>query len=226
MPLDKTQKSFMGPQNNFENPELFLANAQQFSRLMMMYRCAIREVETKFEVLNDDLSLQTEQNPIEYIQSRIKKPLSIAEKLQRRNLPLTLDSIKENLNDVAGIRVVCTFIDDIYNIAEMLIQQDDITVIEIKDYIKNPKPNGYRSYHMIVEVPVFFSDKKLAMRVEVQIRTMAMDFWASLEHQLKYKKNVPNEDIIKAQLKDCADVINSTDQRMQDIRHNIHYSDL
>ena len=196
--------------------------AREFQEAIMMYTCAIREVKTKLEVLNDELSVRNQRNPIEMIKSRVKKPLSIVEKLQRRNLPVTLESMISHLDDVAGIRVICSFVDDIYAVAEMLTSQDDVTVIAIKDYIRHPKPNGYRSYHLILEIPVFFSDRKKNMRVEVQIRTIAMDFWASLDHQLKYKKDVGDAtDEIIDELRQCADVISATDQRMLEIRQRI-----
>ena len=189
---------------------------------MMMYTCAIREVRTKLEVLNDELSVKNQRNPIEMIKSRVKKPLSIVEKLRRRGLEVSLESMIKNLDDVAGVRIICSFLDDIYEVAEMLVRQDDVNVIAVKDYIKKPKANGYRSYHMIIEVPVFFSDSKKAMRVEVQIRTIAMDFWASLDHQLKYKKAVIDDDgVISQELKECADVIASTDEKMLRIRKRI-----
>ena len=171
-------------------PEALVSQAREFQTAMMMYTCAIREVKTKLEVLNDELSVRNQRNPIEMIKSRVKKPISIVEKLTRRGLPVSLESMVDNLDDVAGIRVICSFVDDIYAVANMLVSQDDITVVAIKDYIKHPKPNGYRSYHLIIEVPVFFSEEKKNMRVEVQIRTIAMDFWASLDHQLKYKKDM------------------------------------
>ena len=167
------------------------------------------------------MSVRQRRNPIEAIKYRIKKPQSIAEKLMRRQLPVTLEAVSENLNDVAGVRVICSFIDDIYTVANMLTRQDDINLVSVKDYIKKPKANGYRSYHMIIEIPVFFSDKKQPVRVEVQIRTIAMDFWASLEHHVKYKKDVPNPEQIAARLKKCADVISATDEEMQDIAHYI-----
>ena len=143
------------------------------------------------------------------------------EKLKRQGDAISLGSIQENLNDVAGIRVICSFVDDIYKVARMLVQQDDIKLIRVKDYIQNPKPNGYRSYHMIVEVPVFFSNEKRPMRVEVQIRTVAMDFWASLEHQMKYKQDIDNADEIMTELKECADTIAETDMKMLKIREKI-----
>ena len=151
-------------------PEALLHQAREFQEAIMMYSCAIREVKTKLEVLNDELSVRNQRNPIEMIKSRVKKPLSIVDKLHRRNLPVTLDSMVNHLDDVAGIRVICSFVDDIYSIARMLVSQDDIRVVAVKDYIEHPKPNGYRSYHLILEVPVFFSDRKKDMRVEVQIQ--------------------------------------------------------
>lgn len=201
--------------------ESSLDKMQKFQELMMRYNAAIREVRTKFEVLNDEFSFRNSRNPIESITSRIKKPVSIVEKLRRMGCPLTLESVSENLNDIAGIRVICSFIDDIYMVAELLARQDDITVVRVKDYIQKPKPNGYRSYHMIVEVPVFFSDGKRPMRVEIQLRTVAMDFWASLEHQMKYKQDSADRPEIAAELKSCAETIAATDARMLGIRRRI-----
>jgi len=203
-------------------PDALISQAKEFQMAMMMYTCAIREVKTKLEVPNDELSVRNQRNPIEVIKSRVKKPLSIVEKLQRRNLPVSLESMMQNLDDIAGIRVVCSFVDDIYAVANMLVSQDDITVITIKDYIKHPKPNGYRSYHLIIEIPVFFSEEKKNLRVEVQIRTIAMDFWASLDHQLKYKKDIGDvSDQISEELRQCAETIAATDQRMLNIRRSI-----
>lgn len=203
-------------------PDIWLDQARQFQQVMMHYTCAIREVKTKLEVLNDELSVKNQRNPIEMIKSRVKKPLSIVEKLQRRGLEVSLESMVKNLDDVAGVRIICSFVDDIYEVAEMLVRQDDVKVIAVKDYIKNPKPNGYRSYHMIVEVPVFFTDSKRFIRVEVQIRTIAMDFWASLDHELKYKKSFVDIDgEISGELKECADVIAQTDEKMLEIRKRI-----
>jgi putative GTP pyrophosphokinase len=198
--------------------------AQEFEELMMMYSCAIREVKTKLEVLNDELSVRYNRNPIEFIKSRLKKPISILKKLEKNGYELTLESVMANLNDVAGVRVVCYFIDDIYDVARWLAKQDDIRLLEVKDYIRHPKNNGYRSLHMIVEIPVFFSEEKRQMRVEVQIRTIAMDFWASLEHQLRYKRDldkVDNPEAIGKELKQCAEIIADTDLRMQEIREKI-----
>ena len=204
-----------------ENLDYFAGQLREFQELMMMYNCAIREVRTKLDVLNDEMAVCSPHNPIEMIKSRVKKPRSIVEKLQRRGYPISVDSVLDNLHDVAGVRVICSFIDDIYKIAAILGAQDDVTVLEIKDYIKNPKPNGYRSYHMIVEIPVFFSDRKQPMKVEVQIRTIAMDFWASLEHQMKYKKDVPGSEDLVNRLSQIADRINQMDMEMQEIREEI-----
>ena len=150
--------------------------------------------------------------------------MSIVEKLSKRGQPITLESMISNLDDVAGVRVICSFLDDIYEVSDMIAKQDDIKIISIKDYIKNPKENGYRSYHMIIEIPVFFSDRKQAMKVEVQIRTIAMDFWASLDHQIKYKKEFPGAENVSRDLKECADIIADTDNRMLKIRKIIESS--
>lgn len=204
-----------------DTAQIFKKTAHRFEELMMMYQCAIQEVTTKLEVLSREMSVRNNRNPIETIKYRIKKPVSIAEKLTRNGHEVTLEAISEHLNDVAGVRVICSFIEDIYTIAKMLTDQDDIHLVKVKDYIKKPKANGYRSYHMIIEIPVFFSDHKQHIKVEVQIRTMAMDFWASLEHQVKYKKNIENPEEISERLKKCADVIAATDSEMQKIAEGI-----
>lgn len=198
---------------------------QPYRELMSYYRCAMMEVETKFNVLNEELSLQYDRNPIESIKTRLKSPESIAEKLQRRGFPLTVESIEENLNDIAGVRVICSFPSDIYQLADAFLKQDDITLLQRKDYIAAPKPNGYRSLHLIVEIPVFFSNQKKNIRVEVQIRTIAMDFWASVDHQLKYKQDIDdleNADELSEELRNCADIIAQTDRRMQAIKDKIY----
>ena len=221
-PNSELEQSVVSVPNLAQVPEDLINQAREFQEALMMYTCAIREVKTKLEVLNDELSVRNQRNPIEMIKSRVKKPLSIVEKLRRENLPVSLESMLDNLDDVAGIRVICSFIDDIYAVASMLVSQDDIRVIAIKDYIKHPKPNGYRSYHLIVEIPVFFSDRKKNMRVEVQIRTIAMDFWASLDHQLKYKKDIGQvAEAISEELRQCAEAIAETDEHMLRIRKKI-----
>ena len=213
-PNGELYQSAVNAPGTIEIPESFLNEARQFRELNMRYTCAIREVKTKLEVLNDDLAIRNQRNPIQMIKSRVKKPESIIEKLHRRGFPISVKSVRENLYDVAGIRVICSFVDDIYTVAEMLARQDDINVLMVKDYIRCPKVNGYRSYHMIIEVPVFFSDRKENMRVEVQIRTIAMDFWASLEHKIYYKSDFEAPDYLQRELKACADVVDMLDAKM------------
>lgn len=217
-------KDFFGGDDKEATSVEKLELLDQFESLMIKYRAAVREVTTKLEVLNDELSSFAERNPIEGIQSRIKRPYSIAKKLKARGLPVAVESIQKNLNDVAGIRVICPFISDIYDVADMLLSQEDVLLIEKKDYIEKPKDNGYRSLHLIVEIPIFLSKGKENMRVEIQIRTVAMDFWASLEHQIRYKKGLEEEQKISEGLKECADTIARTDLRMQELREMIKNS--
>ncbi len=185
------------------------------------YKCAIMEIETKFRVLNEQFSLDGESNPIEFIQSRVKSYGSIYRKVESKGLPLTLDAIEEEIHDIAGIRVVCSFIQDIYRLADCFLSQDDIFLIERKDYISSPKPNGYRSLHLIVAVPIFLENEKRMVKAEVQLRTIAMDFWASLEHKLRYKKDLPAEklELLADGLKECADESARWDDRMQGIKN-------
>lgn len=207
------------------HPEDSLREMKPFGDLMMYYKCAMMEVETKFKVLNEQFSIQYNRNPIETIKTRLKKPRSIVEKLNRKNLEYSLRSIEENMFDIAGVRVICSFQEDIYTMAALLLQQDDIQLVERKDYIANPKENGYRSLHLIVDVPIFLSTEKRHMKVEVQLRTIAMDFWASLEHKLRYKKHISNSEEIAQRLKAVADVITDMDIEMQNIRHMIEFVD-
>ncbi len=204
-----------------ENMGIFRQTAKQFEELMMMYTSAIRGVRTKLEVLNDEFQIKRSHNPIAYIKYRVKKPKSIMEKLKRRGYPVNLESVEENLHDVAGVRVICNYVQDIYIVADMLTSQSDIILLQVKDYIANPKPNGYRSLHLVVAVPVFFSDGCRHMKVEVQIRTIAMDFWATLEHQLRYKTGGAVSEETVRELTDCAEVIAETDIRMQNIYNNL-----
>ncbi|MBS5939334.1 GTP pyrophosphokinase family protein [Clostridium sp.] len=198
-------------------------NMMPMNELMAYYRCAIMEVETKFNVLNEEFSLQYDRNPIEGIKTRLKSPEGIIKKLNRKELPFTLESMQENINDIAGVRVICSFPEDIYMLADCLLNQDDIKLIEKKDYIKNPKKSGYRSLHLIIEVPIFLKNEKRRMKVEVQLRTIAMDFWASLEHKLRYKKNINPEEaeIIGKELLECSEISASLDKRMEEIRNRI-----
>ena len=192
-----------------------------FLEMQHLYQSATREISTKLEILDDEFQFIHKRNPIHHMQSRIKSIKSIFEKLNRKELEISMESAKANLHDIAGIRVVCYYIEDIYMIAKMLTQQDDIELIREADYIKNPKPNGYRSLHLVVKVPVFFSDGKEWVPVEIQIRTMAMDFWASLEHQLKYKTIDAIPPSVARELQECADTIADTDLRMQRIYKTI-----
>ena len=193
--------------------------ALPYRELMSYYRCAIMEVETKFNVLNEELSLQYDRNPIETIKTRLKSPESILEKLHRKNHPVTVDSIEQNLNDIAGVRVICAFPSDIYQLEEAFLKQDDIRLVERKDYIANPKSNGYRSLHLIVEIPIFLHDHKRLMRVEVQFRTISMDWWASLEHKIRYKKGLQESDHVDQELFECAQMSAELDSRMEKLQH-------
>lgn len=198
--------------------ELAMPHLQEFNKLMAYYRCAIMEIETKFNVLNEEFSLQHDRNPINGMTSRLKKFTSIADKLERKNLPMTIENIEENLNDIAGIRVVCAFPDDVYMLANAFLAQDDITLIQKKDYIANPKPNGYRSLHLIVSVPIFLAKEKRVMKAEIQLRTIAMDSWASLEHQLRYKKDFEFTEHMANELLHCAKLSAELDARMDSLR--------
>ena len=194
---------------------------QKYNKLMAYYRCAIMEVETKFNVLNEEFSLRYDRNPINGIKSRLKRLDSIKEKLERKELPFNLETVEEHIHDVAGVRVVCSFVDDVYLLADALLKQDDITLLEKKDYIANPKANGYRSLHLIVAIPIYLEHEKRVMPVEIQLRTIAMDFWASLEHQLRYKKDFNfTEDMVK-ELQDCADLSARLDARMDLLRQRV-----
>lgn len=192
-----------------------------YKELMAYYRCAMMAVETKFRVLSENLSLEDDRNPIEAIKTRLKSPESIASKLRRRNFPLTVESVEENLNDVAGVRVICGFPGDIYRLADAFLRQDDVMLIEKKDYIENPKRNGYRSLHLIVTVPIYLHNEKRLMRVEVQFRTIAMDWWASLEHQIRYKKAVSVTTENAKELRDCAEQAVLLDYRMEQLYKTI-----
>ena len=190
---------------------------QKYKRLMAYYRCAMMEVETKFNVLNEEFSLRYDRNPINGIKSRLKRLDSIQEKLHRKQLPFDMQTIETHIHDVAGVRVVCAFVEDVYLLAEALLKQDDVMLIEKKDYIANPKPNGYRSLHLIVTVPIFLEHEKRVMQVEIQLRTIAMDFWASLEHQLRYKKDFMFTEEMAQELRDCAQLSAQVDLRMDSL---------
>ncbi|MBQ1597252.1 MAG: GTP pyrophosphokinase family protein [Lachnospiraceae bacterium] len=192
-------------------------------QMLANYQCAVYEVETKFKVLNERLGIKYDGNPIESIKTRVKSLESIILKVQRKKLPLSIETIEENIRDIAGIRVICSFEEDVFRIARYFLEQDDITLIEKKDYINNPKPNGYRSLHLIVQVPIFTELGKKQVYVEVQLRTIAMDFWASLEHKLRYKKTLTAEQLeaLSKELAICADECADLDRRMEYVRSEI-----
>ena len=208
--------------------EAAINEAQQkmldFNRLMSYYKCAIMEIETKFKVLSEEYSLQYDRNPISGIHTRLKSLPSMREKLNRKGLPLSLSAIEENLNDVAGIRVICSFPEDVNTLTDAFLAQDDITLIQKKDYITHPKPNGYRSMHLIVSVPIFLAEEKRSMTAEVQIRTIAMDCWASLEHQLLYKKDRHFTNEMAADLSECAQLSAELDARMDSLRKSTRFT--
>ena len=201
-----------------ETKEWIKKKSIEFIMLMSYYKCAIMEIETKFNVLNEEYSLEFDRNPISSIKTRLKSLPSIEEKLRRRGLPVSAASMEENLKDIAGVRVVCSFQADVYSLAEALLSQDDVTLLEKKDYIANPKPNGYRSLHMIVGIPIFLAHEKRMMKVEIQLRTIAMDFWASLEHQLRYKKDNEFTDEMAEELYQCGQLSADLDRRMDRLR--------
>ena len=189
-------------------------NKRPFDELMSKYRCAIMEIETKFKVLNEQYSLQYDRNPIETIKTRLKSMESISRKLAQKGKSFSAKSMEENLDDIAGVRVICSFQEDIYTLAKCLLDQDDIELLETKDYIKNPKESGYKSYHMLVTVPIFLSDRVIDTKVEIQIRTMAMDFWASLEHKIYYKFEGNAPEYISRELRECSGIVSVLDDKM------------
>ncbi len=191
---------------------------ERFNKLMAYYKCAIMEIETKFNVLNEQFSLKHDRMPINGMKSRLKSLDSIIKKLKLNNYPVTFSSIEENLNDIAGVRIICSFTDDVYTLADALLSQDDVTLITKKDYIKNPKENGYRSLHLIVSVPIFLLHEKRHMKIEIQLRTIAMDSWAALEHQLKYKKDTPFTESMAHELYLCSQLSAELDMRMDNLR--------
>lgn len=215
--MDILDLAQMAPESVFDEARKILETLVGYKELRMMYACALKEVRTKFEVLDVEFNVRYSRNPINAIHTRLKSNQSILEKMQRRRIPFSLENLESRIQDVAGVRVICSYVDDIYRLSEALLRQDDVKLIAQKDYIQQPKPNGYRSLHLIVRVPVFFADQRRDLPVEVQIRTIAMDFWASLEHQLRYKSDVEIPEHVSDDLKKCADVIAETDQEMQRI---------
>ena len=204
-----------------DRPFTLSEGVDSWNTIIFLYRSALKEVSTKVEILNDEFQQVHQYNPIEYIKSRIKSPESIVKKLKRYGYESSIDNMVDYINDIAGIRIVCSFTSDIYKLAEMIGKQNDLTVVSVKDYIKHPKDNGYRSLHLIIGIPIFLSSEKKYVRVEVQFRTIAMDFWASVEHKLKYKKEIASPELFSAKLEKCASDLALIDQQMQEIRTEI-----
>ena len=199
------------------NPDNFYKMAFEFQQIMMVYESAIKQIETKLDILNKENKVSGRRNPIETVKSRVKTPQSIAGKLEKRHLPVTFESMVENLHDIAGVRVICPYISDIYSVRDMLLKQPDITLLEEKDYIKNPKESGYRSLHLVIQVPVYLSTTTHHVKVEIQLRTIAMDFWACLEHELHYKTTTNVPESIRRELFRVAETIAMTDREMEEI---------
>ncbi|MBQ8627758.1 MAG: GTP pyrophosphokinase family protein [Agathobacter sp.] len=204
-----------------DNTSLFNEDIDSWETLMFLYNSALKEVATKLEILNDEFVHVHKYNPIEYIKSRIKTPESIVKKLKRHGCETSVENMLNHINDIAGIRIVCSFTSDIYRIAEMIGKQNDLTVISVKDYIKNPKNSGYKSFHMLVSVPIFLSDRVVDTKVEIQIRTIAMDFWASLEHKIYYKFEGNAPAYISEDLRDCASIVSDLDAKMLSLNEAI-----
>ena len=204
-----------------DRPFTLSEGVDSWNTIIFLYRSALKEVSTKVEILNDEFQQVHQYNPIEYIKSRIKSPESIVKKLKRYGYESSIDNMVDYINDIAGIRIVCSFTSDIYKLAEMIGKQNDLTVVSVKDYIKHPKESGYKSYHMLVTVPIFLSDRVVDTKVEIQIRTMAMDFWASLEHKIYYKFEGNAPDYISKDLQECATIVAQLDQRMLSLNEAI-----
>lgn len=204
---------------------MFYDQREEWANALLLYDAALKEINTKLEILNNEFKLAHQYNPIEHITSRLKSTQSIAKKIRHNNLELTVDNIIEHINDVAGIRVICSFTSDIYRIADLIGRQSDIKVLKIKDYITSPKENGYTSYHMIISIPIFLSTKIVETKVEIQIRTIAMDFWASLEHKIYYKFEGNAPDHIKKELKECSEIVAYLDQKMLSLNDEVHLCD-
>lgn len=193
----------------------------EWNQALLMYDAVLKEISTKLEILNNEFKLAHQYNPIEHITSRIKSAQSIARKIRIKGKELTVENIIKYVNDVAGVRIICSFTSDIYRIAKAIAKQDDVTVLQVKDYISKPKPNGYMSYHMIVAIPIFLSNDVINTKVEIQIRTIAMDFWASLEHKIYYKFDGKAPDGIREELRECANIISFLDKKMLAINETV-----
>ena len=195
-----------------------LSENRRYQEVMLQYRCALKALESRLEILNEEFSLQHDRNPIESMKSRLKSPSSIMNKMQKRGLSLDFPTMQANIMDIAGVRVICSFEEDVFFLAKCLKDQSDIEIITEKDYISHPKPNGYRSLHLTIRLPVFFAEKEIHVPVEIQLRTIAMDFWASLEHTIRYKKNLPINAEVETELKECADSSREWDSKMEHLR--------
>lgn len=200
---------------------MFYDEAEEWGNALLLYDAALKQINTKLEILNNEFKMAHQYNPIEHITSRIKTPQSIAKKLRHNGKELTVENIVKYVNDVAGIRIICSFTSDIYRIADLIAGQSDITVLKVKDYIMCPKENGYTSYHMIVSIPVFLSDRTVETKVEIQIRTIAMDFWASLEHKIYYKFEGNAPEHIRKELRECSEIVAYLDQKMLSLNEEI-----
>ncbi len=207
--------------SELESKNYFDDSMESWNAVMLIYRSAIKEMNTKIEILNEEFKHVHQYNPIEYVKTRVKAPNSIVKKLKRYGYEETLQNMMEYCNDIAGVRIVCSFTSDIYRLADMIGRQNDVTVISVKDYIKNPKASGYKSYHMIVTIPVFLSDRVVDTKVEIQIRTIAMDFWASLEHKIYYKFEGHAPEYISHDLQECSEIVSELDERMLQLNEAI-----
>ncbi|MCK9169873.1 MAG: GTP pyrophosphokinase family protein [Treponema sp.] len=208
--------------NNVQSEKDFYKMAFEFQQIMMLYDSAAKQIVTKLEILNKEYRISGRRNPIETIKSRIKTADSIAAKLEKKGYPVTFDAMTKKMNDIAGVRVICPYISDIYTVRYILLKQPDIKLVQENDYIKEPKASGYRSLHIVVETPVYLSEAKHIIRVEIQLRTIAMDFWASLEHELHYKTTTQVPDRIRKKLFECAETIAATDREMEEIALELH----
>lgn len=222
LPVSKQDEAVIKAFLNREIVDAALEKTYAFAKLMSYYKCALMEIETKFKVLNEEFSLMYDREPISMVKTRLKNPISIRDKMVSHKYPFTFESMENNLNDIAGVRVVCSFTDDVYMLAEAFKHQDDIEILQEKDYIRNPKENGYRSLHLIVAVPIFLQQEKRIMKVEVQFRTIAMDSWASLEHQIRYKKGQELREEYNVQLRYCAKLSTELDSCMNAIKNAVY----
>ena len=219
--MKTSQKIKQNVVNNLAKTTLY-ENVTELLRMQQIYEAGIKEVRTKLEILDAEFKVKHDHNPIHHIEARHKSPESILKKAIRKDIPVTERSLEENIHDIAGIRVICNYVDDVYKVAQLLTNQDDIQLIEMKDYIQNPKESGYMSLHLVLEVPIFLSEGPKPIHVEVQLRTIAMDFWASLEHKLKYKTDNNVSDDVKKELQECAKSIAEIDLKMQNIHNRLN----